>query len=133
MHNDDGYEVRILDFKKALFTLISDSPPGSSLMFSNIVIAPDVHAQLREYLATIKPQSVCIISDDNLKQHLDRLTKQIAEFNPLSIVLPSGELTKCRPIKTIVEDLLLSSQFTRSSSVIIGLGGGVIGDLSGTI
>jgi pentafunctional AROM polypeptide len=56
----------------------------------------------------------------------------LAEFNPLSVVLPSGELTKCRPVKTIVEDLLLASQFTRSSSVIIGLGGGVIGDLSGT-
>jgi len=48
------------------------------------------------------------------------------------LVLPSGEETKSRRVKAWIEDVLLAFSFTRSS-VLLALGGGVIGDLTGYV
>jgi len=50
----------------------------------------------------------------------------------LSLVIPPGETSKSREGKAMIEDWLLSNKCTRDT-VILALGGGVIGDLVGFV
>lgn len=50
----------------------------------------------------------------------------------LSLVIPPGETSKSREGKAQIEDFLLLNKCTRDS-VILALGGGVIGDLVGFV
>ena len=50
----------------------------------------------------------------------------------LTRVIPPGETSKSREVKASVEDFLLDERCTRDT-VLIAMGGGVIGDLGGFI
>lgn len=50
----------------------------------------------------------------------------------LVLVLPPGEETKCRKVKSWIEDILLIAAYTRQTC-LLALGGGVIGDLTGYV
>ena len=79
--------------------------------------------------------TIAIISDDNAAKHnLDSLKKTLSSYNIeiIEIILSPGEKNKEIKVAENIIDKLLSEKFERRD-LIIGLGGGVIGDLSGFI
>ncbi|MGB1025171.1 MAG: 3-dehydroquinate synthase [Rhodospirillaceae bacterium] len=76
---------------------------------------------------------VFILTDDNVGPlHLERLTRSLeaAGLSCASLTIPHGEATKCFDQLERVLDEMLALRLERSS-VLIALGGGVIGDLAG--
>ena len=76
-----------------------------------------------------------IISDTNIVVHFgDRLTKILkrAGFEPMRITIPAGEQFKTLEQAGAICDQMIASRLDRQSFVI-GLGGGVIGDISGFV
>jgi len=76
---------------------------------------------------------ICIITDHNLlKLYTKKLHRELKKLKLTTIVLSinPGEKSKNRLTKAELENKLLEHKFDRHS-VIIALGGGVIGDISG--
>src|SRR3989338_9009858 len=73
-----------------------------------------------------------IIGENTNKLHGNKIKSKLNDLNPLFITVPSGESSKSREMKEKIEDKLLDSKFGRDS-LIIAIGGGVIGDLAGFI
>ncbi|KAJ7054087.1 Shikimate dehydrogenase [Mycena amicta] len=82
-----------------------------------------------------------LVTDTNVAKH--HLSAFEAEFNAalsthqpkprfLSLVIPPGETSKSREGKANIEDFLLLNRCTRDT-VILALGGGVVGDLVGFV
>lgn len=100
---------------------------------------------VRTVLDTLPSSTYVLITDTNLADlHLDAFAK---EFNAALSSIPNGtsavprlithaiapgENSKSREAKADIEDLLLLNKCTRDS-VILALGGGVIGDLAGFV
>jgi len=92
-------------------------------------------------LTTLPSSTYILVTDTNIANfHLRGFEK---EFNAtlegsgsksrfLSFVIPPGETSKSREGKASIEDFLLLNRCTRDS-VILALGGGVIGDLVGFV
>ena len=77
--------------------------------------------------------AVAVITDDNVAPlYLARVMASLKEagLNACSISLPHGEQTKCIARLTDLYTFLCAKHITRKD-VIVALGGGVIGDLSG--
>jgi len=95
----------------------------------------------RIVLTTLPSSTYVLVTDTNVANfHLQAFEK---EFNTvlegsgsksrfLSLVIPPGETSKSREGKAGIEDFLLLNRCTRDS-VILALGGGVIGDLVGFV
>lgn len=99
----------------------------------------------RTVLATLPSSTYVLITDTNVANfHLEEFER---EFNAelagssgannskarfLSLVISPGETSKSREGKANIEDFLLANRCTRDS-VILALGGGVIGDLVGFV
>jgi pentafunctional AROM polypeptide len=84
-----------------------------------------------------------LVTDANVaKYHLNRFQDEfdarLAEFQEnvrprfFSHVISPGEMSKTREIKAAIEDLLLSEKCTRDT-VMLALGGGVVGDVVGFV
>ncbi|KAF2139236.1 uncharacterized protein K452DRAFT_300311 [Aplosporella prunicola CBS 121167] len=95
----------------------------------------------RDLLANIKSSTYVLITDTNLSPlYLSAFEQSFqqhaAELAPtarlLTRVIPPGETSKSRSTKAAVEDWLLRQGCTRDT-VIIALGGGVIGDMIGFV
>ena len=95
----------------------------------------------RTVLSTLPSSSYILITDDNvakfhLKAFQDEFTSLLNASSPqsrfLSLVIAPGETSKSREGKAHIEDFLLLNRCTRDS-VILALGGGVIGDLVGFV
>jgi pentafunctional AROM polypeptide len=99
----------------------------------------------RTVLTTLPSSTYVLITDTHVgKLYLDSFKQEFEAAigntsNPtsakprfLSHVIPPGELTKSREGKADVEDFLLLNRCTRDT-VILALGGGVIGDLIGFV
>jgi len=81
--------------------------------------------------ALTKKRRVAVVTDTSVAAlHLPRLREALAGFEVVPIVLPPGEATKSFAQLEAVVDALLALEVTRSD-VVIALGGGVIGDLTG--
>ncbi|TFK19609.1 Shikimate dehydrogenase [Coprinopsis marcescibilis] len=95
-------------------------------------------------LTTLPSSTYVLITDTNIaKLHLDAFEAEFSRalesstvVSPkprfLSHVVPPGETSKSREGKANIEDFLLFNKCTRDS-VILALGGGVIGDLVGFV
>ena len=82
--------------------------------------------KLPELLET-EERKVAIITDT----HVENLyQEQIEHFDLKLFSFPAGEASKIRETKAMLEDHLLSHNFGRDS-LVIGLGGGVVGDIVG--
>ncbi|MEK6943651.1 MAG: 3-dehydroquinate synthase [Nanoarchaeota archaeon] len=78
-------------------------------------------------------KKIAVIIDENTnKLHKDKINKVLKDLTPLFITVPSGESSKSREMKEKIEDRILDNKFGRDS-LIIAIGGGVIGDLSGFV
>ncbi|KDR79171.1 hypothetical protein GALMADRAFT_62938 [Galerina marginata CBS 339.88] len=95
----------------------------------------------RTVLTTLPSSTYILITDTNVaKFHLKTFEHEFAYIAEslgsksrfLSLVIPPGETSKSRDGKAHIEDFLLANKCTRDS-VILALGGGVIGDLVGFV
>ena len=96
----------------------------------------------RTVLSTLPSSNYILITDDNvakfhLKAFQDEFTSLLnnasgSQSRFLSLVIAPGETSKSRGGKSHIEDFLLLNRCTRDS-VILALGGGVIGDLVGFV
>ncbi len=76
-------------------------------------------------------KKLIIITDDTVKQaYGETLRQTFSDFNPCLLSILPGEVSKSRESKACLEDQLLAMQYGRDS-LIIGFGGGVVGDLAG--
>lgn len=96
---------------------------------------------VRTVVETLPSSTYVLITDTNVaKYHLDKFQDEFYSILPskasnsrfLAQVIPPGETSKSREGKAVIEDYLLSQSCTRDT-VILALGGGVIGDLVGFV
>ena len=79
----------------------------------------------------IRGRQVAIISNETVAPlYLERLTRSLAQFSVISVVLPDGEAFKTWETLQLIFDGLLTARHDRRTTVI-ALGGGVIGDMAG--
>jgi 3-dehydroquinate synthase len=100
------------------------------------VVGADLLDQIGEYACKYLPCETCaIISDSNVALlFADRVNKSLAlsGFRPLLMTIPSGEKSKTLEQAGAICDEMIAAGLDRQSFVI-GLGGGVIGDISGFV
>jgi 3-dehydroquinate synthase len=80
-------------------------------------------------------QKVAIITDVNVAKYYREEVEtclQDEEFQVLGFILPAGEQTKSLKMADYLYEKLIEANFDRNS-VIVSLGGGVIGDLAGFV
>jgi 3-dehydroquinate synthase len=75
-----------------------------------------------------------IVSDEHVGEHADRVADALAAtgFQPVMAVLPSGETQKALPVASHLYDGLAEVQADRRT-LVVAVGGGVIGDLAGFV
>ncbi|MCS6291287.1 MAG: 3-dehydroquinate synthase [Nitrospira sp.] len=121
-------------------TISSTDRPSSSIQVElgarsyAIVIRRGLLQEIGEELKRLTcVGKVGVVTDRNLAKHyLTQVTRRLkaAGFTVVPIVLPPGERTKTlRSIGTVM-DALVNARFERSS-MLLALGGGVIGDITG--
>jgi len=102
----------------------------------NIFFGKDFIENSAEYIKEFtKTNKVAIITDENTAAlYLDKISRSLLnnEYEVIQIILKSGEKIKNLTSVENVISTLLEKRFERND-LIIGLGGGVIGDLSGFI
>ena len=78
-------------------------------------------------------KKIVIITDSNVKELCkEKISEAFKGINPALIFIPAGESSKSRQMKEKIEDSLLEKKYGRDT-VIIAIGGGVVGDLAGFI
>ncbi|POW11604.1 hypothetical protein PSTT_05186 [Puccinia striiformis] len=89
-------------------------------------------------LTELRSSTYILITDSNVSpRHVPALKAAFEDQLPassrlLTYILPPGEQSKCREMKAVLEDWLLDHRCTRDT-VVLALGGGVIGDLIGFV
>ncbi|KJZ78889.1 Pentafunctional AROM polypeptide [Hirsutella minnesotensis 3608] len=92
-----------------------------------------------DLLSNVQSSTYVLITDTNLYKTYVPSFQEFFDSNRsneavrlLTYAIPPGEASKCRETKAEIEDWMLSQQCTRDT-VIIALGGGVIGDMIGYV
>jgi 3-dehydroquinate synthase len=102
----------------------------------DIVIGKGVIDQAGAYIRSRLPKAkACIVTDANVAaRHLGTLEKALrhSDITASAIVVPPGEASKSFDIFEQVIDQVISGRYERGD-VIVALGGGVVGDLSGFV
>ena len=100
----------------------------------NILLGSSVLTELPDYIKNNHGnKKIVIITDDNIKKlYGGEIIKLLKEFSPYLISVQPGEASKSRETKQKIEDDLLDRKYSRDT-LIIALGGGVMGDLAGFI
>ena len=81
----------------------------------------------------LQPCKICVVTDDNVDiLYSDTVVSSLEEagFSVHKLVFPPGEHTKSLVSVGVLLDFLSEKEFTRTD-IVLALGGGVIGDLSG--
>jgi len=116
-----------------ILALVDISGPGYRYP---ALVGANVLDQLGEYTRKYLPRERCgIISDRNVaRSFADRVKKSLmsAGFHPTLIVIPAGEKSKTLERAGAICDRMIAAGLDRQSFVV-GLGGGVIGDISGFV
>ena len=113
----------------------------------NIIVDYSIwgHFVAHDLLTCVKSSTYVLITDTNLYEHyvpsfekaFQEVASQVgAETRLLSYAVPPGETSKSRATKAQVEDWMLSDKRNPpcdTKTVIIALGGGVIGDMIGFV
>jgi 3-dehydroquinate synthase len=101
----------------------------------DVLIGKGLLAQSGQMIAKIgkQYQKVCVITDDTVEKLYGKIVMdslQGAEMNPVLYAIPHGEKSKSFTMLEEVYDFLTKNHLTRTD-LIIALGGGVVGDLTG--
>lgn len=98
-----------------------------------VLIGKDTLNEFKSYLSRLNVNRLYIIMDENIyKLHGKRIKEQIAGFEYLLYIMPLGESTKSLEQVLKVYDNLIENNVDRNT-VILSIGGGVTGDISGYI
>ncbi|MGG5315107.1 3-dehydroquinate synthase [Enterococcus sp. AZ071] len=101
-----------------------------------ILVEKDALKRIGSWTADIwSSRKIALISDTNVFPHYGQTVVQYLEiqgFDVYSYVVDAGEKTKSLVTANELYDFLTENDFSRSDS-LIGLGGGVIGDLTGFV
>ena len=100
--------------------LHTEKKSSYKIIFSN-KIKPYINKQLKDY------QKVALVTDTNIWKHYKNI---LPSKNLLNVVIKPGEESKSIQTKNYIEQMLFKNNFNRNS-LVIALGGGVIGDLVG--
>lgn len=97
-----------------------------------IFIERGIISRAGDYISQIlKSRKVMIISDDHVfSLYGNKVMDSLKDYECHSLVLPHGEPTKSFQSLPKIYEALLNAKLTRSD-LVIALGGGVIGDLTG--
>ncbi len=88
------------------------------------------YSKLNKVISNLKPDRVAVLVDKNTKKHcLPRLKKQL-KYNVDVIIISPGENYKTIETVELIWKSMLKLNMTRKS-LLINLGGGVIGDMGG--
>ena len=80
-----------------------------------------------------KDKKPVIITDSNVKEMCkEKISDTLKGLNPAIVFIPASESSKSRQMKEKIEDSLLEKKYSRDT-VIIAMGGGVVGDLAGFV
>ncbi len=98
----------------------------------SIFVGRKTSGLIKSYLEKYhKGKKIVVVTDSNVKSLCaDVILKELAVLSPYMIALPAGEASKSREMKERIEDHLLEKKYGRDT-VMIAIGGGVIGDLAG--
>lgn len=89
--------------------------------------------QLSNYLKEYKEKKILIITDENVSRiYLSQVIEELKDFQMDYFIIPNGESSKSIDMAKEIYDKLINEKFNRKS-LIISLGGGVVGDLSGYV
>lgn len=94
-----------------------------------VLIEEGILSKIDQYIDTNK--DIVIISDDNIPKKYVDIIKPLLK-NPITIFVPQGEQSKSMETAYSLINTLIEHKVTRSS-ILIALGGGVIGDLVGFV
>ena len=100
----------------------------------DVIIGNQLLSNIGEYAAQIRPNcTAAIISDTNVWPHygksvVESLTS--VDITAISFVFPAGEISKNATTYLEILNFLAENKVTRSD-LIIALGGGVVGDITG--
>jgi len=79
----------------------------------------------------IAGRQVAIVTNETVAPlYLERLTRSLAQYSVVSIILPDGEAHKNWETLQLIFDGLLTARHDRRTTVV-ALGGGVVGDMAG--
>src|SRR5438067_6017723 len=100
----------------------------------NVTIAPGLVSEAGKHLRTLTAsRSAFIVTDSNvgpmLLESLENALKQ-ADFSVIAHTIPAGESYKTLEQIGRIYDTLLAGKIERQS-IVIALGGGVVGDMTG--
>lgn len=99
-----------------------------------VYIGTHLLPQLGDYVASmLKPGKVAIISDTTVWSFYGTIVQsslETAGFQAVSYVFPAGEASKNASTYFSIVNFLAENHFTRAD-VVIALGGGVVGDITG--
>ncbi len=87
----------------------------------------------KELLKLFKPCKIAVISDSNVSPlYSEKVLSSLSNsgFNPFLVTVPAGESSKSMEMLEYLYGELLKNGITRSD-LIVALGGGVVGDLTG--
>jgi 3-dehydroquinate synthase len=100
-----------------------------------VVIGKGVISEINSFLVDRfqKVTKILIMTDDNVaKLHLSKLVESLGEFNPVVFIAPGGEKAKTFEVYYQALSTALENHLDRKS-IILSLGGGAVGDLSGFV
>ncbi len=95
----------------------------------DVIIEQNLLSHIDDFIDSTR--EIVIITDDNIPQQYLH-TIQPLLHNPLVLFVPEGESSKSMDMVKFLIDQLLENNITRKS-LLIALGGGVIGDLTGFV
>ena len=96
-----------------------------------IYIGQDLIARPDLFERHIDCDQVMVVTNKTVAPlYLDRILKSLASFNVVTVVLRDGEEFKTLSTVETIFDALLENRFNRNS-LLIALGGGVVGDIVG--
>ena len=100
----------------------------------DVLIGPGLLATLGDHAKTMKKvKKVCIVSETNVWPHYGEAVKKSLQDKNLEVVefiFPAGEESKSGQTYLELVNFLAENQLTRSD-LLVALGGGVVGDLTG--
>lgn len=98
-----------------------------------VYIEKDLLYNLSTHIKKYQKEKILIITDENVsKLYLTKVKKALEKFNIETYIIPPGEQSKSLDMAKNIYTKLLIGKYDRNS-LIVSLGGGVVGDLSGFI
>lgn len=100
----------------------------------DIFIEANILNRVAEFIPQVYThKKIFILTDENVAPlHLNNLIQSLQNYEVQSVVIPAGEDAKSLPMFAHVCEELLKKEIRRNN-LLIGLGGGVIGDLAGFV